>query len=79
MVRVKRERYNVTDLVKGRLGSDLDNIGLGSKVRAAVKIGYRLMSGEEILPFYSKNKCFASHLTGFLEGVPAWLRGSKAA
>ncbi len=78
MVRVKRDSYNVADLVRGKIGSDLDNIGLGSKVRAAVKAGYTLMVEEEILPLYSKNRCFARHLTSFLEGVPAWLRVGKA-
>jgi len=79
MVRVKRDSYSAADLVREELGDNLDNIGLGSKVRAALRAGYLLMVKEEILPFYLKNKSFARHLTGFLEGVPVWLRGSKAA
>jgi len=74
VVRVKRKQFNAVDLIKEKIGREPDSMGLGSRIQAAVKRGYRVITGNEILPFYSKNKDFARYLTRFLKGSPAWLR-----
>ena len=73
-VRVKRKQFNAVDLIKEKIRVELDSMGLGSRIQAAMKREYRVMAGNEILPFYSENKDFARHLTRFLKGSPVWLR-----
>ncbi len=74
MVRVNRTHFNAIDSIREKIDRDLDSIGLGSRIQAAMKRKYRVMTGNEILPVYSRNKDFARHLTRFLKGSPSWLR-----
>jgi len=74
MVRVKREHPSAVELVREKIGRELDNMGLGSRIQAAMRIKYELMAGNKILTYYLKNKNFARHLTRFLRGVPTWLK-----
>jgi tRNA nucleotidyltransferase (CCA-adding enzyme) len=74
MVRVKRKHTKVTDTIRERIKGEPDNIGLGRKIQKAMNVGYRLIVGEEIISFYSRNKSFAEHLTRFLKGSPLWAR-----
>ncbi len=74
MVRVKRKHTKATDTIREKIKSEPDNLGLGRKIQKAMKAGYRLIVGEEIISFYSRNKSFAEHLTKFLKGSPLWAR-----
>ncbi len=74
MVRVKRKYTKATNTIRERIEGESDNIGLGRKIQKAMNAGYRLIVGEEIISFYSRNKSFAKHLTKFLKGSPIWAR-----
>jgi len=71
----RRRRYtDIVELLREQLREGVENIGIASLISQAFSSSFEVWVNDEVKEFYSRNPCFASFLTEYLEGKPRWLR-----